>query len=42
MIHNPGGMSPIIPDDSRRVYYIHRNLVADYRAVEQRKKEEGF
>jgi hypothetical protein len=39
MVHNPGGMSPTIPDDSRRFYFIHRNLVADYNAAEKRYKE---
>ena len=39
LIHNPEGMSPTIPDDSRRFYYIHTNLAADYNAAEKRHKE---
>jgi hypothetical protein len=42
MIFNPEATAPIIPDDSRRCYFIHSNLMAEYKVVEQRKKEEGF
>ena len=39
MVPNPNGMSPTIPDESRRFYFIHKNLVDDYNAADKRYKE---
>ena len=40
--HSPTGMTREFPDESRRTYYIHKSLMYEYRAIEERETRKAL